>query len=178
MGIQSLDRAEILALLEAARAKRDRDWLMVLLAFSHGLRASEVVALRPDNFHKGKLIVQRLKGSELTDQPLIASENPLLDAARGVFEFLRKVPGNQRLFPITRQRFWQIVQEHAKAAGIAKHKRHPHVLKHSIAMQTIEKAGIHKVKKYLGHKSIASTGKYLEVTDDQASTSVQGSLSV
>jgi site-specific recombinase XerD len=56
------------------------------------------------------------------------------------------------------------------------HKAHPHVLKHSIAMQTIEHAGIENVRQYLGHKSISSTGSYLKVTDAEAAASVQRAL--
>jgi hypothetical protein len=40
-------------------------------------------------------------------------------------------------------------------------------------MQTIKTAGIENVRQYLGHKSIASTGSYLRVNDEQASAAVQ-----
>lgn len=168
----------MLALLSVAKAKRERDWLMMLIAFCHGLRASEVVALTPDNFHNGKIIVRRLKGSLETDQALHEDADPLLDEKKGVFAFLPNFREKQRLFPITRERFWQLVQEHGKGAGLHKRKRHPHILKHSIAMQTIAKAGIENVRQHLGHKSIASTGEYLKVTDDQAAAAVERALKV
>jgi integrase len=41
-----LSPEEILALLKAARARSIRDWAMVLLAYRHGLRASEVCGLK------------------------------------------------------------------------------------------------------------------------------------
>ena len=75
-----------------------------------------------------------------------------------------------------RSQFWRLVRKYAKAAGIPEHKAHPHVLKHSIAMQTIGSAGIENVRQYLGHKSISSTGAYLRVTDADASSAVTGAV--
>jgi integrase/recombinase XerD len=176
VGVQSLNREEFLALLKAAKAKRERDYVMILVGFCHGLRASEVIALTAKNFSDGNLMVQRLKGSLKTVQPLIAHSEPLLNERVAVLAFLRGKRRNQRLFPVTRQRFWQIVQEHGATAAIAQHKRHPHVLKHSIAMQTIHSAGIHNVRQHLGHKSLSSTGEYLKVSDSEASAAVSASL--
>ena len=165
-----------MALLGCAKRRRERDWLMILVAFAHGLRASEVVQLTRDNFHGDRLNVQRLKGSRFTSQPLVEHPEPLLNERQALFAFLAKMQGKRRLFPITRQRFWQIVQEHAEAAGIAPHLRHPHVLKHSIAMQMIGTAGIENTRQYLGHESISSTGEYLEVTDEDASQAARRAL--
>jgi integrase len=175
---QSLDRDELQALLAAAKRKRSRDWLMILIAFAHGLRASEVVALTPHNFSKTHITVQRLKGSEKTTQALVESKDPLLNERAAVIEYLRKVSPNQRLFEISRVRFWQVVQEHGAAAGIAEHKRHPHVLKHSLGMQMIDSAGIHRTQKRLGHKSMNSTAQYLKVSDEDADKAVAGVLAL
>ena len=171
-----LSKDELTRLLTAAKAYRERDWLMILVAYWHALRASEVVNLQADNICDGHITVQRLKGSLKTTQPLMEHGNPLLDEKKGLSDFTRGMHGNQMLFPITRERFWQIVQQHAKAAGIPKHKRHPHVLKASIAMQIIHSAGIENTRQWLGHKNISSTGEYLKVTDDEAARAVRGAL--
>jgi site-specific recombinase XerD len=70
------------------------------------------------------------------------------------------------------------MRKHAKAAGIPAHKRHPHILKHSIALQTIKTAGIENVRQHLGHKSLSSTGEYLRVSDEEASAAVSKALKV
>lgn len=172
----NLTRDELTNLLRAARAHRERDWLMILLAFNHGLRASEVVNLQGDNVRDGFLTVQRLKGSLKTVQPLMEHANPLLNEKEALFAFVQKTSGNQRLFPITRQHFWRLIQRYAKAAGIAKHKAHPHCLKHTIAMQVIHAAGIENTRQWLGHKNISSTGAYLKVSDEDAARAVRGAL--
>ncbi len=149
---------------------------MILVAFCHGLRASEVVALTPDNFASGHLTVQRLKGSKKTTHPLLTHADDLLNEQKAVLEYLRIPRKFKRLFPITRNRFWQIIQQYGELAGIPKHKRHPHVLKHTICKQTIDKIGVHRLQKYVGHVSLASTGEYLKVTDEEASNAVNEAL--
>jgi integrase len=176
LAIQSLDRDELLALLAAAKRHRERDWLMILVAFWHGLRASEVVAITGDDVRDGHLTVQRLKGSLRTTQPLVSDPDALFSEAKPVFEYARNFASNQRLFKITRQHFWRLFQRYAKEAGIPSHKRHPHILKHTIAMQSIHSAGIENVRQYLGHKSLSSTGAYLKVSDADASAAVRGSI--
>ena len=176
--MDALSKAELLALLGAARAHRERNWLMILVAYSHGLRASEVTRMQRDAIADGHITVARLKGSLRTTQPLVEDENPLLNERKGLFDFSASVHGKQRLFPVTRQHFWRLVQRYAKAAGIPERKRHPHVLKHTIAMQTIHTAGIENVRQYLGHKSMSSTGAYLKVSDEVASAAISSALKV
>ena len=149
---------------------------MILMAYSHGLRASEVTALQRDAVRDGMLTVSRLKGSLRTVQPLVESAEPLLNERESLFAFVALLRGKQRLFPITRQHFWRLMQRYAAEAGIPARKRHPHVLKHTIAMQTIHSAGIENVRQYLGHKSIASTGSYLKRTDAEAAIAIGDAL--
>lgn len=174
--MDALSKPELLSLLRAARDHSERDHLMLLVAYSHGLRASEVLALKPSSVRDGLLRVRRLKGSLATEQPLLSSDEPLLDEAKSWFDFTLKTPANQTVFPIGRQHFWRLMQRYAKEAGIPARKRHPHVLKHTIALQTIHSAGIENVRQYLGHRSMASTGEYLKRTDAEASDAVGAAL--
>lgn len=175
--MEALSKDEIHAVLKAAKASRDRDWLMILLGYWHGLRASEVVGLTAGCLCDGHVTVARLKGSLKTTQPLISHADPLLDELNGVIEFTRGMHANQKLFPISRVQFFRLFRQYAIAAGIAKRKAHPHILKHSIAMQSIKNAGIENVRQYLGHKSMSSTGAYLKKDDAEASAAVRAALS-
>lgn len=168
----SLSKVELHALLAAARAHRERDWLMILVAFWHGLRASEVVRIKANDIENGFLTVRRLKGSMKTTQPLIEHTDPLFDERLALVEYTRGMSGNQNIFDLGRTQFWRILRMHSSTAGIPKHKAHPHILKHTIAMQTIESAGIENVRQWLGHKSMSSTGAYLRVSDGAAATAV------
>jgi len=171
--MEHLTKDELLRLLAVARAENERDFLMILTGFWHGLRASEVTGLTKSSIRDGHLTIQRLKGSLKTTQPLVSHDNPLLDEKSALTAFIADLPARTKLFDVSRIQFWRLFQEYGKTAGIPSHKRHCHVLKHSIAMATIREAGIENVRQYLGHKSIASTGAYLRVNDQQASAAIQ-----
>jgi site-specific recombinase XerD len=170
--MEHLSNEQLHAVLSHAKACRDRDWLMILVGYWHGLRASEVVGITAGSIADGHITVVRLKGSNRTCQPLVGSSDPLLDEARGLFDYTVGMHSNQKLFPISRVQFYRLFHRYALAAGIAKRNAHPHILKHSIAMQSIGSAGIENVRQYLGHKSLSSTGAYLKVDDSTASARV------
>ena len=75
-----LTEREVEKLMDAARENRwgHRDATAILLAYRHGLRASELVALRWDdiNLQAGKLHVRRVKGGETSVHPVGAREPP------------------------------------------------------------------------------------------------------
>jgi integrase len=180
MGVMDhLTREQTIDVLAQAKASRERDWVMFLVTFWHGLRASETVGLTPENFDHGCIDVQRKKGSDRTVQQMIEDGHELLDERPAIEKWLaahkaaHNGDGNsRRLFPISRIQFYRLYRRYARAAGLPRRLQHPHVLKHSIAMQSIHVAGIENVRRHLGHKTIASTGEYLKVTDEAATRAV------
>jgi integrase len=177
--MQHLTREQLASVLAHAKAAQERDWVLLLVAFWHGLRASEAISLTPANFHDGYLTVQRLKGSLRTTQPLVEDADPLFDERGAVTGWLQRHYGAHGeagrllpIFPVSRFQFYRLMRRYCRLAGIPQHASHPHVLKHSIAMQAIRSAGIENVRQYLGHRSISSTGEYLKVTDEEASLAV------
>lgn len=188
----ALSEAELHALLAAAKVHRERDWLMILVAFSHGLRPREVVGgwakknkkpyyhngITPDDIRDGFLTVQRLKGSMRTTQALVEHPDSLLSEVPELANWAAKSRPNQNMFGIKVRQFQNIVLRHGTMAGIPRHKLTPHKLKHSIAMQTIHSAGIENVRQHLGHKSLSSTGAYLKVTDEDAGRAIAAARGV
>lgn len=173
--MNALTKPQVLELLKVAKAHSERSWLMILVAYRQGLRASEVVAIKREDIRDGRLTVARLKGSNRTTQDIPGSENPLLDLRR-LSDFASLHQFGYPIFGGSRQQFWHLLQRLGKMAGIPADLAHPHILKHSVAMHTIESAGIHRVRTHLGHKSIASTGEYLKETDDVASSAIAKAL--
>lgn len=173
--MQHFSKEQFHRLLQAAWDYRKRDWLMILLARNHGMRNSEVRQLKVDSFRDGYVTIQGLKRGLRGTQKLLENADPLYNEALGVFEFTRGMLGNQRLFPITRQRFWQIVQQHGATAGIEKHLCHPHACRHTTAMQMLGKAELPEIQRRLRHKNGASTLKYLNATDSQADAAYERS---
>jgi integrase len=163
-----LTRDELLALLTAARQHSERDWLLLLVTFSHGLRASEAIRLTKAHFKDGHITVKRLKGSLKTTQALLSNAEPLLDEKNAVETYLSTLGPKEKLFPVTRFGFNYIMKRHCATGGIPAHKAHCHALKHTTAMTAI-RSGVENARQYLGHKSLNSTGAYLRVSDEKAS---------
>lgn len=171
--MKHLSKDEVRQLLTVAKAHSTRNWLILLVAYRHGMRASEIVGSRGltnKDIRDGEIVIKRLKGSLKTIQPLGVSADPLFDEKSAIEALAAQTDGP--LFPITRQAFWHFFQTYFEKAGIAKTKAHPHILKHSIAMHAIKVTGIENVRQHLGHKSLSSTGAYLRVDDDAASAAV------
>ena len=100
-------------LLATAKRKSERDWLMILVHFWHGLRNSEVRALTGDSIDNGYLKIERLKGSEGGVQALVVHPNPLLDERKALIDYAAKLLANQPLFKMCRQTYWRHVRAHA-----------------------------------------------------------------
>ena len=180
--MQALTQNEILAVLKLAASESKRNHAMILLAFKHGLRASEVCALKTTDIDlkNGTIVVSRLKGSlkssqdllDLPGQPLI-SEKRVLRAwleerstysDRSDYLFLSQKGGR-----MDRSAFFRMFQSIAERAGLPVGKRHPHCLKHSLGFYLVEQGvSLPSIQQTLGHKSLASTGVYLKVTDARA----------
>ena len=183
-----LTPAETLSVLKIAREHSTRDWAMILLAYRHGLRASEVCGLKLTDIDvkAGSISVRRLKGSLQTTQPLYQHRGqPLLDEVSAIRAWLRKRPadGSDYLFTsqkggkLGRTQFFRNFQTIAEAAGLPVEKRHPHVLKHSLASHLVAgNVNLALIRQALGHRSINSTMQYVGTTDAQAAEALQKAL--
>ena len=167
--MRDLSKEQISALLTAARRRRERDWLMILVSYHHGLRVSELLQLTGSSITKDFIKIDSLKASEPAVQALIHSADPLFSEVPALFDYSKNCRPNQRLFKLTRQRAWQLMKEYAEIADVPLHKAFPHALRHSCGRQLIDKIGIHRTQKYMRHKSMSSTWEYLKVTEEEAS---------
>lgn len=188
MSMQHLEPAEVLSVLRAAKAKGQREWAMIVVAYKHGLRASEVCNLRVDDLDlkNGSIIVERLKGSLRTTQAVTEHRGePLLNEHRALREWLKERPadGSDYLFTsqkggrLDRTQFFRLFKAIACKAGLPAEKRHPHALKHSLASHLVSaNVNLALVKQQLGHKSIGSTMRYVTTSDHQASKATANAL--
>jgi integrase len=183
-----LEPGEVLSVLRAARAKGAREWAMILVAYKHGMRASEVCNLRLDDLDmkNGNLVIHRLKGSLRTTQAVTEHRGePVLNELKALREWLRqrRDDGSDYLFTsqkggrLDRTQFFRLFRAIASEAGLPTEKQHPHVLKHSIASHLVSaNVNLALVKQQLGHKSIGSTIRYVTMSDQQASKATATAL--
>jgi type 1 fimbriae regulatory protein FimB len=139
--IRFLTLEELARLFAVARAS-PRDRALFLIAYRHGLRASEVGLLRTDDidFRALRIMVHRLKGSHSGAHPMQPDEVKALRAhLRG-----QPSPPSPVLFPsnrgdpIARRTLDWLIKRYGEAAGLPPAKRHFHCLKHSIATHLLE----------------------------------------
>lgn len=141
-----------------------RDKAMFLIAYRHGLRASEIGLLRVSDidFKKMRLMIHRLKGS-------LPGEHPLQpDEVKAIKNYLRRRASelpvlfpSRRNLPISRIMLHVLMKRYGAAAAIPPDKQHFHVLKHSIATHLLDAgADIRFVQDWLGHSNIQNTVIY------------------
>lgn len=159
--IKFLTLDEIKRLFAVITDKRDR--AMFLIAYRHGLRATEVGLLRTDDvdLKQLRIMCHRLKGSIPGLQPMQPDEVRLLKA------YLRVRPDSPILFPsnrgtpISRRQLDKLMKQYGEQAKLPKDKQHFHTLKHSIATHLLETGdNLRFVQDWLGHAQIQNTVIY------------------
>jgi integrase len=164
---EHLTEREFERLIEAARANRHghRDATMVLMAFRHGLRASEVCALRWDQveFARAVLHVRRVKNGTPSTHPLTGVEMRALRKLQRESEASPFVFVSERGAPFSTAGFGRMVERAALAAGLDI-KAHAHMLRHACGY-ALANAGhdTRALQAYLGHRSIQHTVRYTEL---------------
>ena len=158
---------EIERLAKAARKRGrhgSRDALAILMGFRHGLRVSELVALRWSqvDFTTARLTVHRAKGSAGSTHPILGDE------LRELRKIQREQPaGSQFIFtgergPVSVAWFQRMLQRVGAEAGLP--LVHAHMLRHSTGFALADKGrDLREIQDFLGHRSIANTVIYTKL---------------
>jgi integrase len=167
-----LTEAEVERLLGATKGNRwaHRDATMILVAYRHGLRASELTDLRWDqvDFATATLHVRRVKQGSPSTHPILGDE---LRALRRLQRELEpKSPfvfTSERGSPFTTAGFARMVERAGVEAGFG-FKAHPHMLRHACGFALASKGhDTRALQAYLGHKNIQHTVRYTELTPER-----------
>lgn len=159
---------EVEAMLKAARTvgrHGHRDATLILIAYRHGLRVSELVALRWEqvDFNGGTIYINRLKQGVSSVQPLRGPE------LRSLRQLQRDYPNSPYLFVSERGAAMAadtargIIERAGQRAGIP-FPVHPHMLRHACGFYLASKGhDTRAIQAYLGHKNIQHTVRYTEL---------------
>jgi site-specific recombinase XerD len=165
---EHLTEAEVERLLKAAGKNRwgHRDATMLLVAYRHGLRASELVDLRWDqvDFRMATLHVRRVKQGTPSTHPIVGDELRALrrlqreQEPKSPFVFT-----SERGAPFSTAGFARMVERAGAEAKLA-FKAHPHMLRHACGFALANKGhDTRALQAYLGHKNIQHTVRYTEL---------------
>jgi integrase len=166
-----LTQREIDELMIAARQNRHghRDARMILIAYRHGLRASEVCELRRDqlDFARGVLHVQRAKRGTPSVHPMQGDEIRALRRLLREDQASRFVFNTERKGPVTTATFRKMVASVGVVAGMP-FSIHPHMLRHACGYKLANDGhDTRALQHYLGHKNIQHTVRYTEMSADR-----------
>lgn len=148
--------------IKAEGNKRDR--ALFLIAYRHGLRASEVGKLYKTDvdFKQLRLMCHRLKGSHSGQHPMEPDEVRILKAYLNSREDDSPLlfPSRRNL-PISRKRLDALMKHYGEQAVLPRDKQHFHVLKHTCATHLLETSDdLRFVQDWLGHSNIQNTVIY------------------
>ena len=166
---EHLTDGEIDKLIKAASQNRwgHRDATMILVAYRHGLRVSELVDLRWEqvDFNHAVLHVRRSKKGTPATHPIIGDELRALrrhqreQQPRSPFVFT-----SERGSPFTTAGFARMLERAGEAAELAL-KVHPHMLRHACGFALANKGhDTRALQAYLGHRNIQHTVRYTELS--------------
>jgi site-specific recombinase XerD len=164
-----LTEAEVERLMEAAKGNRNghRDSTMILVAYRHGLRASELVDLRWDQveFRTATLHVRRVKQGTPSAHPVLGDELRALRRLRREQEPKSSfVFTSERGAPFSAAGFARMIERAGKQAKLG-FKAHPYMLRHACGYALANKGhDTRALQAYLGHKNIQHTVRYTELS--------------
>jgi type 1 fimbriae regulatory protein FimB/type 1 fimbriae regulatory protein FimE len=164
-----LTEAEVERLISAARGGRHghRDATLILVAYRHGLRASEVADLEWSQVEFGRaatLHVRRAKNGKPSAHPLRGEEVRALRELRRQFPYSAFVFKTERGGPFTPDAVNRLIKRIGGRARFA-FPVHAHMLRHACGY-ALANAGhdTRHIQDWLGHRSIAHTTRYTQLS--------------
>lgn len=145
-------REEINQKLANIRIAKDR--MLIQFLWMSGVRITEAINLKKEDvdFNNHLMKVRWLKSRKYHERVL-----PLHPRLKDLMIlYTAAMNGADKVFPITRQRAWQLCQKYLEG--------HPHQLRHSFAVNWLMCGGdiviLHRI---MGHKNIQTTMEYLKI---------------
>ena len=146
-----------------------RDATLILLAYRHGLRVSELVALRWDqlDLKLGHLHVARLKNGVASTHPVRGPELRALRRLQRDYPASPYVFTTERGGPLTDSAVRKIITRAGEIAGLD-FPVHPHMLRHACGFKLANDGhDTRAIQHYLGHRNIQHTVRYTELAPER-----------
>jgi integrase/recombinase XerD len=160
--VSFITESEVYRLADAAKNMRDgeRNELLILTMYQAALRVTEATRLRVKDKATvdGRHILMVLGKS---NKPRLVAIPEKLSYHLGDFAQRQRLGPEDRFFPVTRTRAWQIIKACAQTAGIDR-RVYCHLLRHGGAIARLKRTGNPKsLQIHLGHGDMKMTMRYL-----------------
>ncbi len=146
-----------------------RDATLIMIAFRHGLRVTELVRLRWDqvDLHQGLMHINRIKRGTPSVHPLHGPEIIALHKLQEIGSGLSHVFISERGAPLTPDAVRKIISRAGREAKLP-FKVHPHMLRHACGYK-LAQAGqdTRAIQHYLGHTNIQHTVRYTHLSSER-----------
>ena len=146
-----------------------RDATLILIAYRHGLRVSELVAMRWDqvDLEQGLFHVSRLKNGVPSTHPLRGPEIRALRRLRREYAVSPYVFVTERRGVMTDSSVRKIIARAGEQAKLGV-PVHPHMLRHGCGFKLANEGhDTRAIQHYLGHRNIQHTVRYTELAADR-----------
>ncbi len=142
---------------------------LLTMAYGSGLRVSELVVLKPKHIDRDRMMLFVEQGKGHKDRYTVLSAVGLKRLeehwqANGPMKYF--FFGRDKSRPMSTATALQVYHQALEKAGV-RHVGGIHVLRHCFATHLMEQGmDIYTIKKWMGHRALATTGRYMHVTDE------------
>lgn len=164
-----------------------RDYTMLILMYTTGIRVSEIIAIRGRDvsLSNPKTVVIHGKGSKIRHVPIVKQIVPLLERylndnkcllPHNLDNYIFRNHSNEKL---SRQGINYVIAKYAKKAreinpAIIPENCSPHTIRHSSAMSLIENgADLITIRDLLGHASVQTTEIYAKISAEKRRAAIE-----
>jgi len=163
-----LSPQEVKCLLDAVSNPKHHAALSV--AYSGGLRVSEVAGLRVENIDSKRMVIHVQAGKGKKDR-FVPLSPKLLAELRAYWRIARPqpflFPGADPSRPIARESIWRACRRAASKAALGKRVT-PHTLRHCFATHLLESGvDIRTIQMLLGHGALRTTCRYTHISTEK-----------
>jgi site-specific recombinase XerD len=165
--IKYCSKTDVERLMSKITSIRDRSMFGTM--YFYGLRCQEIIdlSLQDLRIEDRRLFIHAAKGGE-SGEVILKPE--LIKLFKNYLTERGNLPGalflsrNHR--GVSRSLVFKLFQGYATAAKLPEDKRHPHVLRHSIAIHLVEQGeDVRSIKDHLRQKNIENTMIYVRIAD-------------
>ncbi len=148
-----LTKEEITDILDKAKKKRYRDYILLLCLWRTGIRTSELTSLKKEDIVEDTLIIRAAKSQ--AGSRTIPLEREVLGILR---TYTDQMKARDKIFPITPRQVGYVIHKYGPE------NVHPHTFRHSFAVHCLKQGiNLRSLQKLLGHSQLNTTQVYLDI---------------